>query len=92
MLAKKLTIENGSKLYVVYFPEYSRYVKDYDNTNYNLIKNILDEINIPLIDLHKEVFEKEKEPLKLFPFELNGHYNVDGYRKVSETIYRLTKD
>lgn len=91
-LAKKLTIENNSKLYVVYFPEYSRYVKDYDNTNYNLIKNILDEINIPLIDLHKEVFEKEKEPLKLFPFELNGHYNVDGYRKVSETIYRLTKD
>ena len=30
--------------------------------------------------------------LKLFPFELSGHYNVDGYKKVAETIYKFTKD
>ena len=42
--------------------------------------------------MHKEVFEKEQNPLKLFPFELPGHYNADGYRKVAETIYKFTKD
>ena len=33
------------------------------------IKSILEELNIPFIDIHKEVFEKEDNPLKLFLFE-----------------------
>ena len=49
-------------------------------------------LNIPFIDLHEEVFEKEKNPLKLFPFELPGHYNIEGYKKVSEVIYSFTKN
>ena len=53
---------------------------------------IINELNIPFIDIHKEVFEKEQYPLKLFPFELFGHYTVDGYKKVAETIYKFTKD
>ena len=84
--------KNDSKLYFVYLPEYSRYKKTYDNTNYNLVKEIVNELRIPFIDIHKEVFEKEQNPFKLFPFELNGHYNVDGYKKVAETIYKLTKN
>ena len=87
-LAKK----NSSKLYFVYLPEYSRYKKNFDNTNYNLVKDIVIEMNIPFIDIHKEVFEKEQNPLKLFPFELAGHYNIEGYKKVAETIYKFTKD
>ena len=90
-LTKKLVNKNNSKLYFVYLPGYQRYTT-YDNTNYNLVKNILNELKIPFIDIHKEVFEKEQNPLKLFPFELPGHYNVDGYRKVAETIYELTKN
>ena len=39
-----------------------------------------------------EVFEKEKNPLTLFPFEMYGHYTVEGYKKVSEIIYKSTKD
>ena len=50
------------------------------------------ELKIPFIDLHKHVFEKEKNPLIFFPFGMSGHYNVDGYKKVSETIYKFTKD
>ena len=64
----------------------------YNNTNYNLIKDIVKELNIPFIDIHKEVFEKEENPLKLFPFEQNGHYNIEGYKKVAKTIYKFTKD
>ena len=79
-------------MYFVYLPNYNRYKKTYDNINYNLVKNIVTELKIPFIDIHKEVFEIEQNPLKLFPFELNGHYNVYGYKKVAETIYKFTKD
>jgi len=91
-LTKELVEKNNSKLYFIYLTGYSRYKTNYDNTNYNLVKNIISELNIPFIDIHKEVFEKEQNPLKLFPFELYGHYTAEGYKKVSETIYKFTKD
>ena len=91
-LTKEITNKNNSKLYFVYLPQYSRYEKNYDYTNYNLIKYIITELNFPFIDIHKYVFEKEHNPLNLFPFELYGHYNVIGYKKVAETIYKFTKD
>ena len=91
-LTKELTINNNSKLYFVYLPEYNRYKVDYDNTNYNSIKNIVTQLNIPFIDIHKDSFQKEQNPLTFFPFEVFGHYNVEGYKKVAETIYKFTKD
>ena len=42
--------------------------------------------------MYEEVFKKEENPLKLFPFELNGHYNIEGYNKVAKKIYQLTKN
>ena len=91
-LSRYLINKKNSKLYFVYLPTYNRYTTTYDDTNYNLVKNIVNELKIPFIDIHQEVFLKEKNPLKLFPFELYGHYNVDGYKKVAETIYKFTKD
>ncbi len=91
-LTKELVNKNNSKLYFVYLPKYYRYAKTYDNTNYNLIKNAVTELKIPFIDIHKEIFEKEQNPLELFPFKQHGHYTVSGYKKVSETIYRYSKD
>ena len=91
-LSRDLINKKNSKLYFVYLPTYNRYTTTYDDTNYNLVKNIVNELKIPFIDIHQEVFLKEKNPLKLFPFELYGHYNVDGYKKVAETIYKFTKD
>ena len=79
-------------MYFVYLPEYSRYKTSYDNKNYHLVKEIVNELKIPFIDIHKEVFLKEQNPLKLFPFELPWHYNIDGYKKVAETIYKFTRD
>ena len=73
-------------------PEYNRYIKTYDNKNYNSVKNTINELKIPFIDIHKEVFEKEQNPLQLFPFELPGHYNLDGYKKVAETIHKFIED
>ena len=90
-LTKKLTNENNSKLYFVYLPEFDRYKPNYDPTNYNLIKNMVNELNIPFIDVHMEVFEKQDNPFKLFPFEQEGHYNIEGYKKISESIYKYSQ-
>ncbi len=89
-LAKDLTEKNNSKLYFVYLPEYNRYKTKYDDTNYNLIKNIITKLGIPFIDIHDEIFKKEKSPTRLFPFKSYGHFNKEGYKKVSTTIYKLT--
>ena len=90
-LTKELVNQNNSKLYFVYLPEYNRFKTDYDNTNYDFVKNIIKELDINFIDINKEVFEKQENPLTLFPFKLDGHYTVEGYKKVSETLFNLTR-
>ena len=92
LLAKNLVMENNAKLYFVYLPDYYSYKINFNSTNYKIVKNIVNELNIPFIDIHKEVFIKEQNPLKFFPFELTGHYNIQGYEKVSEAIYKFTQE
>ena len=90
--AQNIAIKNNSKFYFVYLPEYNRYHKGYANKNYHLIKRIVNDLKIPFIDIDKEVFRKEQNPLKLFPNEKMGHYNEGGYQKVAETIFNFTKN
>ena len=88
-LSAHLTKQNNAKLFFVYLPEYARYqlsYKKYDQTNYHKIEKIIRELNIPFIDIHKLVFKSQKNPLMLFPFEKNNHYNVDGYKKVANAV------
>ena len=93
--AQEITKKNNSKLYFVHLPANSRYINSRNNAvineKYTSIKNILKELKIPFIDIHKEVFKKEKNPLKLFPFEENNHYTVEGYKKIAESIYTITR-
>ena len=91
-LTKEFVERNNSKFYFVYLPQYSRYKNNFEQPNYNLIKSIVTNLNIPFIDIHNLVFEKETNSLKLFPYEMNGHYNIEGYKKVAEAIFKLTKD
>ena len=44
------------------------------------------ELDIPIIDIHNEVFKTHPDPLSLFPFRIAGHYNAEGYRLVAEAI------
>ena len=90
-LSKNLANANNSEIYFIYLPTYSRYTSKYVNTNYNNVYNIVKKLDIPFIDVDKEVFRKEQNPLKFFPFEMFGHYNKDGYKKVAEAIYKLTQ-
>ncbi|SMF79480.1 hypothetical protein [Candidatus Pelagibacter sp. HIMB1321] len=92
-LANQLSIQNNSKLYFVYLPKYQRYKSGINNDEeYYLIKDIVQNLKIPFIDIHEEVFIKEKDPLKLYSFSLNFHYTKNGYKKVSESIYRNIKE
>ncbi len=88
-LVKDLSIENNSKLYFVILPSYDRYLYNANENNEEL-KKIVSNLNIPLIDIHEEVFEKEENPLNLFPLGLRGHFNKEGYKKVSEAIFNYT--
>ena len=91
---------NNSDFIFIYLPEWSRYHSfkyyknvfyRYDEKNYNKILKILNENKIKFIDIHKLLFEKEKNPLKYFPFEISGHYNQIGQAKVAEVIYNELK-
>ena len=90
-LAKKLVDKNKSELYFIYLPSYNRYSTNYDNVNYDLVKKTINELKIPFIDIHKNVFLKQENPLKLFPFEMYGHYNEMGYKLIANNVYNLTK-
>ena len=87
-LTKTLSEKNNSKFFFVYLPTYDRYNSKFNEASYIEIKKILKDLKIPLIDI-KEVFEKEENPKKLFPFELPGHYTIEGYEKTAKKIYNF---
>ena len=89
--AKIYAENNNSILHFVYLPQFERYNNAALNSNYNQIKLIVKELNINFIDIHKGVFSKQKNPLELFPFKMWGHYNENGYKKVSNYIYENLK-
>lgn len=82
------------KFYFVYLPSFYRYKigKKYIDQTYQVeITQFLDENNINLIDIDKEVFSKLENPLSLFLFETRGHYNEKGYKLISDIIYKNVK-
>ena len=100
-LVSKMLNKNGTKLYFIYLPDFSRYnIKKNQNASfhdYEKVINIINKINIPIIDLNNELFAKHPEPLSLFPAKIFGHYRPDhynelGYKLVTKTIYERIKE
>ena len=81
-------------LYFVYLPTFDRYTtgsKDFLKIEHefrNEIINFMKDNDVPIIDMHKEVFSKHPNVQSLFPFTLGGHYNDEGYRLVAEAIVK----
>ena len=79
----------GGELYFIYLPEFLRYKT---NVDHNLFRKrsevieLVEKLNIPVIDIHKEVFSGHADPLSLFPLRRYGHYTPDGYSQVAEAI------
>ena len=87
-LTKKKLNKQNTEFHFIYLPQDFRYKNiNYSNKNYLEIKKIVKNLNINFIDLNENLFNKEENPLKFFPFELYGHYNVEGYSRVGEFIY-----
>ena len=94
-LAKEFVERKGSSFYFIYFPEYDRYaskkrikLNKFNNFRYKTIIQIVNDLEIPIIDIHKEVFKTHIDPLSLFPFRSPHHYNELGNKLISEAIFK----
>ena len=90
-LAKEYTENIDAEFYFVYLPHKKFFNKNYNPSNYEGIKKIIKDLNVNFIDINN-VFDREDNPLNLFPFKMIGHYNPEGYRKVAKEIFDLTID
>lgn len=88
--ANDLATNNKSKFYFIYLPSYYQLTHQ-NSKSYLEVKKIVNELGIQFIDINEEIFQKEPDPLILFPFKKNNHYNVEGYKKIAELLYKLYK-
>ena len=91
-LINEISYKKNINFYFVYLPSYSMVKFKKHKNNFLEIRRIVNKLNIPFIDINNDVFKKEKNPLKLFPFERSfGHYTVEGYKKVAEAVLKSMK-
>jgi hypothetical protein len=84
--SKQMVSDWDGKMYFVYLPDFERYSTGNEHINRDFVIQTATELDIPVIDIHKEVFDPHPDPLSLFPFRVWGHYNAEGYRLVAEAI------
>jgi len=86
--ASNLSKEKNAEFYFVMLPLYPGVIEVTDERyyNYEKVKEIIRGLEINLLDLSEEMFKKEKNPKKFFPFEMSGHYTVEGYKLATEII------
>lgn len=78
----------GGKFYFIYLPSWERYGSTTPPDMLNYRSDILDSIadlQLPCIDIHKRFAELE-DPTNMFPFQLTGHYTIEGYKLVTDSI------
>ena len=85
---------NETIFYFVYVPESLRYsvatMKSGKFENYANIISTIKKLNIPIIDLHKEIFKNHNNPLSFFSG--GGHLNEKGLKILSDTIFKKVAD
>ena len=84
--SKQMVSEWNGKMYFVYLPDFERYSTGNEHPNLDFVMQTATELDIPIIDIHREVFDPHSDPLSLFPLRMSGHYNAEGYRLVAEAI------
>jgi hypothetical protein len=91
--AKRSISAGGGHLVFVYLPEYERFRKDIPSPPWSAagikseILNMVSGLGIDVIDI-APAFNREEDPLGLFPFRIKGHYNSKGYAVVANEIKR----
>jgi hypothetical protein len=93
--AKDLTESWGGKFVFMYLPDWYSYGAPYDtygikiDDNFLLREDVLRiarDLNVPVLDIQSEVFDKQSDPLSLFNWRTYGHYNLEGYTLVSNAL------
>ena len=90
-------IANQKKInfYFVYVPSYFSSHKNFMgnevithmNDQYYLdVLSVINDLEIPLIDLKAELFKEDSDPLSILPFRTYGHFNENGNRLISNII------
>jgi lysophospholipase L1-like esterase len=85
----------GGGLYFVYLPGFSHYNETVNHeltSKKNEVIELVKALNIPVIDIHQEVFSNHPDPRALFPLRINGHYNAKGYNEVAKAIVLSISD
>lgn len=85
----------GGRFVFVYIPDWYAYAAQYDtygikiDDNFLLRQDVLKlvaSLDIPIIDIQGEIFDKEKDPLALYNWRMYGHYTPEGYRLIGERL------
>jgi lysophospholipase L1-like esterase len=87
-----MTTKWGGKMYFVYLPPFYRYHTGNEIEYRKEILRTAAELNIPILDIHKEVFKSHDDPLSLFAQKRGGHYTAEGYRLIAEAIDKKLKE
>ena len=74
-------------MYFVYLPDFSKISKGNNSPYHQIVFNTVDSLNIPIIDMYEEVFTNHDDPLSLFPFRSDGHYNSNGYLLIANKLF-----
>lgn len=72
---------------IVYIPQWERYEFETEDWTFQRreVRPLLDELDVPIIDL-KIAMDEHEDPLSLYPFRINGHYNAEGYQFMADVI------
>lgn len=94
--SKKISERNNANFYFVYCPWINRYDSktsylDDDQIYYEDVMKIIEKLEIPIIDLHKEYFSKIENPKTKFPFGIWGHYTPEAYEEISVLVLERIK-
>jgi len=80
----------GGTLYFIYLPDKERYfLKNRNDKNYLKrfkVLKLVNSMDIPIIDVHKDFFMKYDDPLSFFANRIYGHYSSNGYKEISKMI------
>jgi len=82
--------EKNIKFYFVYLSARFNYAQNFEPESYFKIIKIIKDLDIPLINIH-ESLKEHPDPLSLFPFRRQLHYNEKGYKFVAEKIHDFIK-
>lgn len=87
---------NNTKMYFVYLPEKRRFnnsfkIDEKKFNHYPQILKIVEELEIPIINIYEDVFKKHSNPLDLFA-KNGSHFNAKGYDLTALKISNFIKD